>query len=126
MDTTYWAEGDFELWVSFFRYARLYPADALTGGWRFDPNSLSHGGRCAVRPKLRGDCLKRIEVHGGIRGAEGFQGDRSGDPARAEGAGIWQRALVNNLRRSLHRVPGPDWPPVIEYRYKEDKWIFRR
>src|SRR5580704_14948863 len=32
---------DFELWARFFRYARLYSVDALIGGFRFHPDSLS-------------------------------------------------------------------------------------
>lgn len=31
---------DFELWVRFFRYAKLYPVDALIGGFRSHPDSL--------------------------------------------------------------------------------------
>jgi glycosyltransferase involved in cell wall biosynthesis len=31
---------DFELWVRFFRYARLYSVDALIGGFRSHPDSL--------------------------------------------------------------------------------------
>jgi len=38
--------------------------------------------------------------------------------------GLWQRAVLDNLRRCSYRVPGPDWPPVIEF--KGDKWSFRR
>jgi glycosyltransferase involved in cell wall biosynthesis len=32
--------GDFELWVRFFRYAKLYAVDALIGGFRSHPDSL--------------------------------------------------------------------------------------
>src|SRR5215813_14220432 len=35
------AEGDFELWVRFFRHAQLYPVDALIGGYRAHDNALS-------------------------------------------------------------------------------------
>jgi O-antigen biosynthesis protein len=34
--------GDVDLWVRFFRQARLYPIDALIGGWREHPDSISH------------------------------------------------------------------------------------
>jgi hypothetical protein len=33
---------DFELWVRFFRYARLYPVDALIGCFRVHDDSLGY------------------------------------------------------------------------------------
>jgi len=39
MDATRREGSDFELWVRFFRYARLYPVDALIGGFRVHPDS---------------------------------------------------------------------------------------
>jgi hypothetical protein len=33
--------GDFDLWVRFFRHARLYSVDALIGGYRFHPDAIS-------------------------------------------------------------------------------------
>src|SRR5215813_5125108 len=41
VNEAYRAEGDFELWVRFFRHARLYPVDALIGGYRFHEDALS-------------------------------------------------------------------------------------
>src|SRR5229473_5181596 len=41
MDATRREGSDFELWVRFFRHARLYPVDALIGGFRVHPDSLS-------------------------------------------------------------------------------------
>jgi glycosyltransferase involved in cell wall biosynthesis len=41
LETKYRAEGDFDLWVRFFRHARLHTVDALIGGYRGHPNSLS-------------------------------------------------------------------------------------
>lgn len=38
------AAGDFELWVRFFRHARLYPVDALIGGYRYHGDSLTSRG----------------------------------------------------------------------------------
>jgi hypothetical protein len=112
--------------VRFFRYARLYPVDGLIGGWRFHPNSLSHGDvsqydrNCEEIVEKE---LRRTEGYGALKFFRRI--DRAIQRVPKVRA-IWQRALVNNLRRGLYRVPGPDWPPVIEYKYKEDKWIFRR
>src|SRR3984893_2340924 len=41
MDASRREGSDFELWVRFFRYARLYPVDALIGGFRVHSDSLS-------------------------------------------------------------------------------------
>lgn len=40
VDATMRMGGDFELWLRFFRYARLYPVDALIGGFRMHDASL--------------------------------------------------------------------------------------
>ena len=39
--------------------------------------------------------------------------------------GLWQRALVNNLRRYLYRVRSEDWPPIIG-NLEGIRWNFRR
>jgi hypothetical protein len=36
--------------------------------------------------------------------------------------GLWYRAAI----RSLYRMGGPDWPPVIEYGEEEESWRLRR
>src|ERR1700738_3745253 len=41
LSTGYRAEGDFELWVRFFRHARLYSVNALIGGYRLHDGALS-------------------------------------------------------------------------------------
>jgi glycosyltransferase involved in cell wall biosynthesis len=120
MDTLYPAAGDFELWVRFFRYARVYSVDAPIGGWRSHADALGQGnldhyvqhcdeivekelnrlgpGRWLKLLRRIGRTLKPIPI---IRG-------------------VW-RLLVTN---SLYYRPGPDWPPIIEYQW--DKWGFRR
>jgi glycosyltransferase involved in cell wall biosynthesis len=124
MDTSYRAEGDFELWMRFFRSARLYSVDALIGGWRFHTNSLSH----ADPEQYDKNCdeivekeLSRTSGHGLLKSF--WRMDRAIRRV-PKVRGIWHRALVNNLRWCFYHVPGPDWPPVIEC--KRDKWIFRR
>ena len=49
MDASRREGSDFELWVRFFRHARLYPVDALIGGFRVHPDSLSLGGPNKMR-----------------------------------------------------------------------------
>ena len=37
--------------------------------------------------------------------------------------GLWQRAVLDPLAWAMYRLPGRDWPPVIEY--SEKGWRFR-
>src|SRR5205085_7923060 len=41
LSTEFRAEGDFELWVRFFRHAQLYSVNALVGGYRLHDGALS-------------------------------------------------------------------------------------
>jgi glycosyltransferase involved in cell wall biosynthesis len=41
LDDSYRDVGDFDLWVRFFRHARLHTVDALIGGYRFHADALS-------------------------------------------------------------------------------------
>jgi hypothetical protein len=111
---------DFELWVRFFRYARLYPVDALIGGFRAHGDSLGlqDMDRChriqqeMIEEELRstpgGAWLRLFRSLGAAAGA--VPGVRS----------VWQRLVMNNL----YRMPGADWPPVIEHR--ANIWAIRR
>jgi glycosyltransferase involved in cell wall biosynthesis len=114
------AEGDFELWVRFFRHARLFPVDALIGGYRFHEDALSwsniHGydqtcDEIAARETLRikdGRAVRLVQkVSIAVKPIPKVRG-------------LWQRGVI----RSLYRVPGPDWPPVIRYGW--NKWQMRR
>jgi glycosyltransferase involved in cell wall biosynthesis len=114
---------DFELWVRFFRHARLYPVDALIGGYRAHGDALGvsfveecHRIHNEVIEKELKDASwgKALKILGGVAPAL-----RPIPVVR----GIW-RLLVTN---SLYRMPGPDWPPVIEYQWgAREKWGFRK
>lgn len=111
---------DLELWVRFFRYAQLYSADVLIGGFRVHGDSLG----------LQ-DMERCHQIHDEI-----IEGELSRTPwgksiklfrriSRAvkpipKVRGLWQRLVIN----SLYRRSGPDWPPVIQYHY--DKWVLGR
>src|SRR6202049_4689034 len=41
LNAAYRDVGDFDLWVRFFRHARLYSVDALIGGYRFHSDAIS-------------------------------------------------------------------------------------
>jgi glycosyltransferase involved in cell wall biosynthesis len=120
LSTVYRAEGDFDLWVRFFRYAKLYPVDALIGGWRSHAGSLSHGNLDGYNRRcdeiLEGE-LERIPRGKWIRMF------RSVHPAIRRVPvvrGLWQLAVIN----SLYGLRGRDWAPVIQY--ERDKWVMRR
>ncbi len=111
---------DFELWVRFFRIARLYPVDALIGGFRWHADSMG---------------LQNMEefhrVHDQIIAAE-LESGPWGRTLRTFRrisrvilrtpvlSALWRHTVMSGLRR----LPGPDWPPVIEQR--EGKWVMRR
>ena len=110
---------DFELWVRFFRYARLYSLDALIGGFRVHPDSLSLE-----------DPEKMRRIHDEILAAE--FGRTPWGPAfnmfQRVTRGILKVPVLNVLWRNtvmsaLVRFPGPDWAPVI--RYRNHTWTIR-
>lgn len=108
---------DFELWVRFFRYAQLYPVDALIGGFRMHEASIG---------------LQDLEachrIHDEIIEAE-LEGMPKGRALRAFRRVSARVRKIRGLRyawwrlveQPLYRMPGPDWPAVI--RYREGKWV---
>ena len=119
MDASRKEGSDFELWVRFFRYARLYPVDALIGGFRVHPDSLSLE-----------DPEKMRRIHDEIIAAE--LNRIPWGPAfkifQRVTRGILKVPVLNVLWRNtvmsaLVRFPGPDWAPVI--RYRNHTWTIR-
>jgi len=112
MDATRRDGSDFELWVRFFRFAQLYTVDALIGGFRVHPDSLSLG-----------DPDKYNRIHDAIIAAE-----LSRIPSGRLFAAFQRLTRVilkvpvlsviwrNTVSSALVRLPGPDWAPVIRYR----------
>jgi glycosyltransferase involved in cell wall biosynthesis len=111
--------GDFELWVRFFRHARLYSVDALIGGYRFHSDALSaadmerYNQRC---DKIIESELKSIPRAGAVKAFRRVSNAVKDIP---KVRGLWQRVAM----RSLYRLAGPDWPPVVED--QENKWVIR-
>jgi len=111
------AEGDFELWVRFFRHARLYPVDALIGGYRFHEDALSWSNQSGYDRTC--DEIAAREARGMKSGAAVrlMQWMSRAVKPIPKVRGLWQRGVM----RPLYRVPGPDWPPVIHYGW--DSWF---
>jgi glycosyltransferase involved in cell wall biosynthesis len=117
METAYRAEGDFELWVRFFRHAKLYPVDALIGGYRRHENSLSSSNI----DRYHRTCDQIIEIE-----LERMVGGRLigvyRQIARLLGAipffdSVWYWLSVKMFYRWMSR----DRPPVI--RYNGTGWV---
>lgn len=107
---------DFELWVRFFRHAKVYPVDSVIGGFRAtgDSRSLQTLERCLeIHEEIVEEELNRVRWGKALKilGRIG----RAVKPIPIV-RGVW-RILVTN---SLYHFPGPDWPPVIKY--PGDKW----
>jgi glycosyltransferase involved in cell wall biosynthesis len=116
------AEGDFELWVRFFRHARLYSVNALIGGYRLHDHALSSSNMERYNRNCDEIAAREVEsLHGGRRAAlKAFRWISETVKPIPKVRGLWHRVAI----RGLYRVPGPDWPPVIEY--GEDSWRSRR
>jgi hypothetical protein len=111
LSTEFRAEGDFELWVRFFRHAKLYTVDALIGGWRYHDDSLSHArvarydqncsaiiDRELASMRKDGESELTCKMIGILKNARFVRG-------------IWSRLGIN----ALYRLPASDWPPLIKF-----------
>lgn len=112
---------DFELWVRFFRHARLYPVNALIGGYRVHPDSVSS--------QRIEEChrMHDLAIHGEldfVRGAKLLRVlirislvlKRISKVSWA-----WSRLVLS----WLYLLPGPDWAPAIVYNQKRG-WVTRK
>jgi glycosyltransferase involved in cell wall biosynthesis len=119
LNAAYRDVGDFDLWVRFFRHARLYSVDALIGGYRFHPDAISamdierYNERC---DKIIERELKFIRWAGAVKA---FRRVSSAVKDIPKVRGLWQRLAL----KSLYQLAGPDWPPVVAD--QENKWVIR-
>jgi glycosyltransferase involved in cell wall biosynthesis len=111
--------GDFDLWVRFFRHARLYSVDALIGGYRFHPDAISasdmlrYNHKC---DKIIDSELKSMPRAGAVKAFRRVSSAVSNIP---KVRGIWQRVAI----KGLYQLAGPDLPPVVAD--QENKWVIR-
>jgi hypothetical protein len=119
LNASYREVGDFDLWVRFFRYARLYSVDALIGGYRFHSDSISasdmdrYNQRC---DKIIESELKSTPRAGAVKMFRRVSRAVKNIPKIR---GLWQRVALNGL----YHMAGPDWPPIVED--QENKWVIR-
>jgi len=122
LDTDYRAEGDFALWVRFFRHARLHSVNALIGGYRLHEGALSSSNM--DRYNRNCDEIAGREVES-LRGSERaalrvFRWISDAVKPIPKVRGLWQRAAMRNL----YWMRGRDWPELIEY--GERGWELRK
>jgi len=113
LSTEFRAEGDFELWVRFFRHARLHSVNALIGGYRLHEGALSAGNMERYNRNCDAIAGREAERLRGRRGAavRAFRWVSEAVKPIPKVRGLWYLAAIRNLywRR------GRDWPEVIEY-----------
>jgi glycosyltransferase involved in cell wall biosynthesis len=110
---------DFELWVRFFRYTRLYTVDALIGGFRSHPGSitLEKLDLChRIHDEIIADELSRTPWGAAFAAFQRLSRAALRVPALNV---LWR----NTVMTLLTRLPGPDWAPVI--RYGNHTWTLR-
>jgi glycosyltransferase involved in cell wall biosynthesis len=103
---------DFELWVRFFRHAKLYSVDAVIGGFRMHEDSLGLQDleRChAIHDEVIEAELKQVPWGGVLRAFRRI--GRTVKPI-PKVRGFWERGVLG----SLYRRRGADWPEVIRCR----------
>ena len=112
LDAKYRAEGDFELWIRFFRHARLYPVDALIGGYRFHEDALSHGNIQKYGQVCEGILVRELDQVRWGTWVKLFRGIGPAIKHIPKVRGFWQRVIMEGL----YARGGPDRPPVIRYK----------
>ena len=122
VDPGYRAEGDFELWVRFFRHARLHSVNALVGGYRLHDGALSASNMERYNRNCDAIAAREAENLRGSRRAavKAFRWISEAVKPIPKVRGLWHRAAIRNL----YWMRGRDWPEVIEY--GERGWELRK
>jgi glycosyltransferase involved in cell wall biosynthesis len=122
LSTEYRAEGDFELWVRFFRHARLHSVNALIGGYRLHEGALSSSDMERYNRNCDAIAGREVENLQGMERAavKAFRWISEAVKPIPKVRGLWYRAAI----RSLYWMRGRDWPEVIEY--GDGGWELRR
>jgi len=117
IDISWGVPSDFGLWVQFFRHARLYPVDALIGGYRLHADAqgwrdleASH----RIHEQIVEREFQSLEGHRGLRA---FRSVSKKILSVSPLAKRWRKLV----QRTLLSWPGPDLPPVIHDR--QGVWV---
>ncbi len=106
----------------FLAGANKYSVNALIGGYRLHDDALSASNMERYNRNCDEIAAREVErLSGGMRAAlKAFRWISKAVKPIPKVRGVWHRLAI----RGLYRVPGPDWPPVIEY--GENSWRLRR
>jgi len=117
--TEFGVAGEFEMFVRFFRHARLYSVDALIGGYRTHPGNFSATGSHKKYNQICDEIADReLATVSGAYGAKLFRGITKVLAHIPKVRSLWKEWAL----QSVYRCPGPDWPPRIVMR--RDMWVF--
>jgi glycosyltransferase involved in cell wall biosynthesis len=111
---------DFELWVRLFRYAKLYPVDALIGGFRSHPDSLGLQ-NLAQCHRIHDEIIeKELASMSGVTALRLFRALSTRALRSPALAKPWMKLVIGALRQ----WPGSGAAPVI--RYRGNGWVMER
>lgn len=116
MDSTRRNGADFELWVRFFRHAKLYPVDALIGGFRAHGDSLGFLDTDATHRTHDEYVSAELAATPGLHFAKLFRSISRAAQSVPKIRGLWNRTAM----KALYSGPGPDLPPTI--RFHSGRW----
>jgi hypothetical protein len=108
---------DFELWLRFFRYAKLYSVDALIGGFRSHPDSLGLQ-NLAECHRIHDEIIEKELAS--MPGAEGLKRLRALSSSVMSIPSLekpWRKLVLN----ALTKLPGIERTPII--RYRKTGWV---
>ena len=119
VDDTRRSASDFELWVRFFRYAKLYPVDALIGGFRSHPDSLGLQNLEECHRIQDAIIENELATMNGVGALKLFRA-LSSRALRTPGlAKPWTKLVIGTLMK----LPGGGRAPVI--RYRRNQWVMQ-
>jgi glycosyltransferase involved in cell wall biosynthesis len=120
IDDSHGLAGDFDLWMRFFRHARLHPVNGLIGAWRLHEDSLGWSNVTGYNKFIDDNVESELaHVRGGLL-IRAFR--RFGDVMmRTPG---FRRFWRDGVMRALYRFPGPDWAPTIIFEPRRG-WVMK-
>lgn len=110
---------DFELWVRFFRYAKLYSVDALIGGFRSHPDSigLQNLAEChRIHDEIVKTELTQMSNAAILRAFRKLSSRILDFPGLEK---FWRK----NILGTLPKLPGMDRAPII--RFRKGEWVMK-
>ena len=120
LDDSWGIPSDFALWVQFFRYAQLYPVDALIGGYRLHADAqgwqdleASH----RIHDRIIEKELVSLPAPAMLRAFRSVSRKVQSFPALVK---PWRKLVLGTLMK----WPSSDLPHVI--RNRDNVWVMRK